>query len=228
MLFGLLARQERWGLTLRGWIVAVLSVVAFGLLFAFGAHPFLALNHRVASDFLVVEGWIPDTAIHAAADEFRVGNYRLAFSTGGSAQRGATHISTTLTAAEIGAIRLRRAGLPSDSVKSIPSLSSSRDRTYHSAVALRDWFETQHIPVRSLNIVTEDVHARRTRLLFSLAFGHDVAVGVIAVPNPDYDGDRWWRSSAGVRGVLGEAIAYVYTKFFFHPASPPPPAAVSS
>ena len=224
MLFGLLARQERWGLTLRGWLAAFLALAALGALFALRVHPFLAVNDRIASEFLVVEGWIPDTAIHSAAAEFRTGGYRLVLSTGGSAARGATQLSTTLTAAEIGATRLRRAGLSPESVKAVPSFVSDRDRTYHSAVALRDWFHAQRLPVRRLNIVTEDVHARRTRLLFSLAFGPEVEIGTIAAPNPEYDGDRWWHNSAGVRDVLGESIAYVYAKFFFHPAPPALPA----
>ena len=61
-------------------------------------------------------------------------------------------------------------------------------------------------------------HARRTRLLFQEAFGSKVAVGVIAVPDDAYDPRHWWRSSEGVRDVVGEAIAYVYARFFFYPA----------
>ena len=53
---------------------------------------------------------------------------------------------------------------------------------------------------------------RRTHLLFQKAFGNNVAVGVIAVPNPDYDARRWWRYSDGVRDLIGESIAYIYAK----------------
>jgi hypothetical protein len=71
--------------------------------------------------------------------------------------------------------------------------------------------------VRSINIVTEGAHARRTRLLFEKAFRGEVSVGIIAVPNPDYDGAHWWRYSDGVREVVGEAIAYIYARLFFYP-----------
>jgi len=37
------------------------------------------------------------------------------------------------------------------------------------------------------------------------------------VPDKDYDPERWWRYSAGVRGVIDESVAYIYAKFFFHP-----------
>jgi hypothetical protein len=73
--------------------------------------------------------------------------------------------------------------------------------------------------VKNFNVLTEDVHARRTRLLFQEAFGRDVKVGIIALPDPDYDPKRWWRYSEGVREVLGEGIAYLYAKFLFYPAS---------
>jgi hypothetical protein len=44
-----------------------------------------------------------------------------------------------------------------------------------------------------------------------------VKVGIIAIPTPDYEARRWWRYSEGVRAVLGESIAYLYAKLFFHP-----------
>jgi hypothetical protein len=53
-------------------------------------------------------------------------------------------------------------------------------------------------------------------LLFQKAFGDTVTVGIIAVPNPDYDARHWWRYSDGVRDVADEGIAYVYAKFFFY------------
>ena len=100
----------------------------------------------------------------------------------------------------------------------VPSRVMDRDRTYGSAVALRNWFRQHNMPVRSINVVTEDVHARRTRLLFEKALGHDVAVGVIAVANPDYDASHWWRYSEGVKDVVSEMVAYVYAELLFYPS----------
>jgi uncharacterized SAM-binding protein YcdF (DUF218 family) len=100
----------------------------------------------------------------------------------------------------------------------VPSRVSDRDRTYGSAVALRKWLGENNITVDSFNIVTEDTHARRTRLLFEKAFGRHVRVGIIAVPNPDYDQRHWWRYSEGVQDVLIGGIEYLYAKFLFSPA----------
>ena len=95
-----------------------------------------------------------------------------------------------------------------------------RDRTYGSAVALRNWFREHDMRVRSVNVLTENVHARRSRLLFSKALGPEISVGVIALPNPDYDARRWWRSSEGVKEVGSETVAYIYARLLFWPRRP--------
>ena len=42
-------------------------------------------------------------------------------------------------------------------------------------------------------------------------------IGIIAIPDPDYDARHWWRYSEGVREILGESIAYLYAAWFFRP-----------
>jgi uncharacterized SAM-binding protein YcdF (DUF218 family) len=96
----------------------------------------------------------------------------------------------------------------------VPSHVNGRERTYSSAIALRDWFRDD-TPVDTINVVTEGAHARRTRLLYQKAVGRNVTVGIIAVSNPAYNPKQWWRYSDGVREVIGESIAYIYAKFFF-------------
>jgi uncharacterized SAM-binding protein YcdF (DUF218 family) len=96
-----------------------------------------------------------------------------------------------------------------------------RDRTYASAVALRVWLREHSMNVHSINVVTEGAHARRTRLMFQEALGKDVGVGIIAVPNPDYDQKRWWLYSEGVKEVGSEAFAYIYSRLLFHPLERP-------
>jgi len=105
-------------------------------------------------------------------------------------------------------------------VQMVPSHVSGRDRTYSSALALREYFQTNGLAVKSFNVLTEDVHARRTWMLFQKAFGKETAVGIISVPDPDYDPAHWWRYSEGVREILGESIAWLYAEFLFHPEPP--------
>ena len=89
------------------------------------------------------------------------------------------------TEAHVGAGRLTAAGVPADRVRMVSSRIWNRNRTYYSAVALRDWFQAQHLHVDSINVLTEGAHVRRTWLLFQVALGPEVKVGIISVANPD-------------------------------------------
>ena len=169
-------------------------------------------------NLLVVEGWVDQYAIDAAVKEFKSGRYEKIYTTGGPVLGNGGYINDYNTSASVGAQRLVSAGVPANRVQMAPSHVSGRDRTYSSALALREYFQTNGVTAKSFNVLTEDVHARRTRLLFQAAFGRETTVGIIAVPDPDYDAKHWWRYSEGVREIIGESIAYVYAKFFFWPA----------
>ena len=219
-LFGLITRRERWGLSARGWLCLMALVVSGVLVWAYNVHPFLAQTKRVDTKVLVVEGWIRQFGLKAAVLEIQSGHYQKVYTTGGpiAGSDGATNDFNT--AASVGAEWLVKAGVPADLVQMVPSHVAGRDRTYSAALALKEWFRTNNLTVTSVNVLTEDAHARRTRLLFQEAFGKTTEIGIIAVQNPDYDPDHWWRYSEGVREVLGESIAYIYANFLFHPGKP--------
>lgn len=180
------------------------------------------MTHRVDANVLVVEGWVGEYAIRAALKEFQSNHYQRIFTTGGPEEGTGGYTNDYNTSASVGADLLRRAGAPDGSVQMVPSRVMDRDRTYGSAIALRNWFREHNVPVTGIDIVTEDLHARRTRLLFQEALGDRIAVGVIATPNPDYDAKHWWRYSDGVKDVITEGAAYVYAKFFFWPSAAKP------
>ena len=56
--------------------------------------------------------------------------------------------------------------------------------------------------------------------MFEEALGKNFAIGIIAVPNLDYDQRRWWLYSDGVKEVSSEALAYIYSRLLFHPLEP--------
>ena len=214
--FGLVNRRKRWGLSWSGWLGLVIGTLAVGLFLVLHIQPFLAHTKRVDTRILVVEGWARQFAMNAAVTEFQTGHYDKVYTTGGPivGTDGATNDYNT--SASVGQDLLVKVGMPAQVIQMVPSHVAGRDRTYSSAVALREWFRQHNITVHSINVLTEDAHGRRTRLLFQRAFGRHVAVGIISIQNPDYDPKHWWRYSEGVRDVLGESIAYVYAKFLFH------------
>jgi uncharacterized SAM-binding protein YcdF (DUF218 family) len=215
--FGLLDRKPRWSLSLRGWLSSAAFVLGLAALVFFGIHPFLSVSHRVETDILVVEGWVHKSVIQAAAAEFTNGSYRCVFTTGGPIHGTSAYVNDFNTAASVGADLLKAAGLPADVVQMVPCRVKDRDRTYGAAIALRDWWRTNQVTVRSVNVVSEGIHARRSWMLFREALGSDVAVGIISIPDEEYPAARWWRYSAGVKDTISEGVAYLYTRLFFHP-----------
>jgi hypothetical protein len=217
-LWGMLTRKERWALSWRGWLL-VASAGLVAAYFAFlNIHPFLAVTHRVNTNVLVVEGWIPRYAIRGAIEEFKNGSYERIFTTGGPENGDGGYTNDYNTSASVGAGILKKFGIPPDVVQVVPSHVIGRERTYSSAIGLRDWFREHNMTVQGINVLTADCHGRRTQILYQEAFGKKVSVGIIAVSNPDYNPNEWWRYSDGVREVIGESIAYLYATFFFYPS----------
>lgn len=215
--YGILVCKERWGLSWRGRMAVLAFILLVGWLIFSNIRPFLAVTHRENTRILVVEGWVHPYTISAAVKEFHAGHYERVFVTGGPVVGSGGYINDYNTEASVGADRLRAAGISADAIQMVPSHVWNRNRTYYSAVALQDWFSRHNVQVRSINVLTEESHARRTWLLFQKAFGSNVQVGIISIPNPDYDANHWWRYSDGVRDVINEVIAYIYAKFFFWP-----------
>lgn len=214
---GVFVRRERWGLSWRGWVVVLGFSLLAGWEVLWHIHPFLSVTRRVPAKILVVEGWTHYYGVDAAIREFKTSQYTHIYTTGGPVVGIGSNSSVYDTEAHQTAGLLIKAGIPPEAVQDVPATYVGKDRTYTSALALRDWFRKNDLQVNSINVLTESDHARRTWLLFQEAMGSDVKVGIISVPNPDYDAGHWWRTSEGVRDVIDEGIAYVYAKFFFWP-----------
>jgi hypothetical protein len=213
--WGLLKRKESLVLTWRGWSLLLLCLGVALVILADSIHPFLAVTRPVHGDILVVEGWMPDNRLEAALALFNERRYRLLVTTGGPLGKG-HYLSAYGTDAELAAATLHKLGLARDRIVAVAAPPASRDRTFESALALREWLSQSGLVVRSLDVYSKGAHARRTWLLFRKALGSDIAVGIIAA-DPDYDAERWWTSSSGVRAVVGESVAYLYARFLFSP-----------
>lgn len=210
----LFTRRERWGLSCQGWVLSVILLLLAAWGFTLNICPFLSVTQRVTSDVLVVEGWLPEHLVQAAADEFDSGGYVQLFTTGGGWSGITRPADDAHTWARVGADRLRAAGIPAAAVRAVPSYITERDRTYASAVALREWLGAHNVHIQRMNVVTEGLHARRTRLLFQKAFGKNVSVGVIGLNSPNDDFKHWWHYSETIREVIGETLGYMYATVF--------------
>jgi hypothetical protein len=219
MLGGLLVRKQCWrfspGAKLAGLVAA--CVTAFGVLRFI--HPFLAITCPVPADVLIVEGWSPANTMRQAAAEFRLGGchhlllLRPILDDTDKYQSGRYN-------GDYMANLLVQYGVPQEEETTLYPMVAQKDRTYHSALAARQWLAGRGMNVKSLDVATLGPHARRSRLIYEKAFGDDVKIGIIALSNREYDPAHWWRTSEGVRETLGETIAYIYARVLFHPPSP--------
>jgi hypothetical protein len=216
VLCGCLRRRQCLVPTLRGWAGLVVALVAAAIVGARVLPWFLAVNDPVPGGVLVVEGWAPDYAMQAAAEEFNHNHYEKLLVTGIPLERGAP-LSEFRTHAELGAAVLLKLGLSTNAVQAVPAMAVMQDRTYAMALALKGWMREHGIAATRVNLITLGPHARRSRLLFEKALGKGVAVGVTGVPPQDYDLSHWWRSSQGVRTIISEGLGYAYARFLFFP-----------
>lgn len=211
----LIERRMRWSLTWRGWLLAGGALAVAAALGVRMVHPFLSVNRPIDADVLVVEGWIPEYAIARAAEIVRAGRYKRVVTVGGPVSGVPNPANDDDTYAYVALQNFRKLGLVPPQVEMVPTNRASRDRTYQYARDLRSWLERNRVPPRGINVVTLGPHARRTRLLFSRAFGREVPVGVISVVDQDYEASQWWRYSEGVKEVLAESVAYLYARLWF-------------
>ncbi len=214
--WGLLCRRQCLVPTLRGWGLAALSVAALALIGMCRIGPFLTVSDPVPGGVLVVEGWGPDYVMEVAAAEFKRNHYAKLFVTGIPLAQG-TLLSEYTNYACVGAATLLKLGLSTNDVQAVPTDKTRRDRTYHMALSLKKWLREHDLPPTKINLITVGPHARRSRLLFEKALGKGVTVGVLAVPDREYDEQYWWNSSQGVRTIIGEALAYGYARLLFCP-----------
>lgn len=213
---GILVRRECWTLSRRGWLLFLLLTTVGAWAALLGLHPFLAAGHGGTGDVMVVEGWISSRRIDQAAALYHQGHYQKVIvirdvndSTNKwwTGEYSAYYVSSDLA----------RYGVPTNRIHTLFCPVVRKDRTYYCALAVRQWLREQNLKIKRLDVVTMAAHARRSRLVYGEAFGSDTSIGVVPIEDPTYDPRHWWRTSAGVREVVGEAIAYLYARFFFWP-----------
>ena len=211
----LFKRKEIWVPTWKGWLAIVVTFAAliFGIIRS--TAPFLSPTKPVGAPVLVMEGWIPEDGIRHAVRLANENHYALIITSGMEIEKG-MDVSHYGDYANLGAARLVALGYKGTNIVKVPSPKVPKDRTYHSAVAVHEYL-LKNTEYRSLDLLTEGVHARRSWYLFRRACRPEIKVGVIANQSPDFDAKHWWRTSNGVRTVLNEMIGYLYAVTVFNP-----------
>lgn len=220
MSVALVRRYAIWLPTAWGWLTLLLLGAATITLIALHLHSFLALSEPVGARILVVEGWLEPEELDQAVAAFRSAGYERIVTTGNPIHTPWCPHQGGATFAERAAGYLKKR-LPEVSVTAIPAPDATIHRTYLSAVMVREWAQRSGMTIKRLDIFSSGVHARRSRMLYRLAFGPNVDMGVLAArPASHYDPNAWWRTTTGARTVLDEAIRLIWEKCFFWPPAP--------
>jgi uncharacterized SAM-binding protein YcdF (DUF218 family) len=211
---GLFQQRLLWLPSLRGWLVLFIGSAVAGWVLVTGIYPFLAQNRPLPGSPLVVEGWGDDEVLQQGIREIQAGHYHGLFVTGGTISKGAP-FSEFHSQAELGAAIIDRLSGGAVRAQAIPTPDVRKDRTFASAVALKEWMAAHGGIPAKITVLSVGPHSRRTRLLFAKAFGDRAEVGILAFPSDGYDPKRWWIYSEGFRNVTSEAIAYAYARIIF-------------
>lgn len=217
MKFPVLFRRCQWVLpTLSGWLV-ILAVL--GLVCVFGARnaaAFLAIDEPVGGDYLVIEGWLAKDELDQALHYFGSDGYAFVITVGGPIQSDFHGIDKNY--AERAADYLVKQGLPGEKLAAVIAAPyTPRGRTFLNATVTRDWFASNGIALERLDVFTSDVHARRSRYLYELAFAGEVDVGVIPSQPNWFELDDWWRSSDSGKRVALELVGWAVDRCCFFP-----------
>ena len=203
----------------RAVLVAALLFVLGCWIFLAKIHPFLAPTQPSGGDVLVLEGWVPDTGIEWVAKAFADGRYQRIYVSGVPILEG-RNLTKFKTTDQIVADSLAATGVDPAAIR--PAIIDEEvfgNRTLRMAYRVREVMGGE-IPAR-FDVITEGVHANRSRLTYQKVIP-EAEVGVVSIPACDYDPDRWWRTSEGVKRVLVEIISIVYQRVrgFDLPADP--------
>jgi len=215
-----LFRERRiWLPTILGWLLLLLMGVMTSVFFARNIYSFLAPNEPVGARVLVVEGWLTPEELDQAAQAFKKGAYERIVTTGGPVS-GWPELITDTDYAKVAADYLVRHGVRHDEIAIVPAPRSAQERTFLSAVMFRESAQRLGITLDAIDIYSSGPHARRSHLLFQMALGQQVRVGVLAARPSNFDPESWWQTSAGVEAIVFQSIGFVWVKCFFWPGPP--------
>jgi len=206
------ARKPTW----LGWLLIASILTTLFFSFISNTYGFLAPQAPPHKGVMVVEGWMHDFALDEAITMYKLGDYDKIVCTGVPIETG-NYLVQFKSFSEMTAARLRKLGIPENEIVVTTAELQKKDRTYLSAVALREAIMAYNIEGTDFHLVTTGPHGRRSRLLFQKALGDKYNIGITCLEDTGYESKHWYAYSMGVRKVIGESIAYLYAKFIFRP-----------
>ena len=191
-------------------IFIILTSLSFIL---FSSHNFLAVTDKAPNaKILVVESWMADNSMEQVAKIFNAkdNNYESLWLIGPRLERGYYISEKFKTYNQMAAATLIELGVPKEKIHIAPASKPLRHRTFSAAVNLKKEFKQHGLSSEPFDLVTLNVHARRSWITVKKVFERQDQIGIIALPPVSYDAKKWMKSSAGVKSTIFESIACLY------------------
>lgn len=211
----LFRRREILLPTLLGFVIIILFTLTISLVLLKSLATFLAHNEPINGQYLVVEGWLGEPALLEAIRTYNSGGYQFLITTGGPDNRQINAQYETF--AERAAAFIRDQGFDDAKLIVISTPASAQERTFLSAVMVRNWLTENSITKPNMDVFSGDVHARRTHKLYKMAFTDKTKIGIIAAQANGFDLQHWWRTSDGAKSVLTESAGLLWVSCCFTP-----------
>ena len=202
-------------LTAFGWLLTVSIFTVLFVVWMFVVHDFLAVNKPENTHIWVIEGYVSDSVLDSVAVMTGFADSLLFICAGLPVDKNFLCPEYN-DYATYNADVLKAKGMDSTRVFAAPAEHVYSDRTYSTALNVKEKLKSLGYTSGKFNIVCTGTHARRSQHLYRKAFKSDWKVGVVSFPDHFYRG-VWWRSSEGARAVVYEMFAYLYCVIFFHP-----------
>jgi hypothetical protein len=203
-------RKVVWN-TVTRWIAIGLTCLILGAWGMARLVPFLACNNPVDAEILIVEGWFAPSYTQTVLEEFRKGKYQHLFVVGDcqSSGQGQEAVCDTNSAVRL----LIQLGVEPSLVTAVTVPATRFHKTWHYALALQEHMAGSGYKVKTANVLSLWVHARKSLVVFQKAFGPDIKVGVIAARHQRFSSERWWLSATGIYAVAKNGVAYLDALF---------------
>jgi len=211
----LIKKQHIWLPTIPGLILISITCIVMTIFILNNLASYLAQQQPISKGILVVEGWVSEQTLLQAIQSYKTNPYQQIITTGGlikNRQQG-KHKSYADSASAF----LLKNGIKQTEITSLPTPDSAQNRTFLSAVIVRDWLIQQKNNTQFIDVFSEGVHARRTLTLYRMAFENKKNIGIITGKSEEYLLESWWQTSAGVKMVISEVVGLTWVVCCFYP-----------
>lgn len=97
-------------------------------------------------------------------------------------------------------------GINKNRIQTINYKPSESNKTLSSAIALNNF--TRQTALKSFNIFTSGIHARRTWFTYQKILGKEYSIGIISLKTKKFNKQNWWKSKEGILEMMDEIISY--------------------